>query len=63
MRDVQNELLDSYDAGAPFVIANGAGVRGSAPRRPGARDAVDAAGEDSQCVRRLCQVCCERRAI
>lgn len=45
VREVLDELLELYDAGLPFAIATVVGVRGSAPRTPGAVMAVDAAGE------------------
>jgi xanthine dehydrogenase accessory factor len=45
MRDVARRLRDWRRAGSPFAVATVVGVRGSAPRQPGAVMAVHADGE------------------
>ncbi|MVU76395.1 xanthine dehydrogenase [Nocardia sp. ET3-3] len=44
MRDIADQLLEWLDAGEPFAVASVIGVRGSAPRGPGAALAVRADG-------------------
>ena len=44
MRDIAAGLLALLDTGQPFGLATVVGIRGSAPRPPGAAMAVDAAG-------------------
>ncbi|MDT3439658.1 MULTISPECIES: XdhC/CoxI family protein [unclassified Pseudofrankia] len=45
MRELTEHLRGWRDAGTPFAVATVVGVRGSAPRQPGAVMAVDAVGE------------------
>jgi xanthine dehydrogenase accessory factor len=45
MRDVLPELRMWWEADEPFALATVVGVRGSAPRQPGASMAVNAAGD------------------
>ena len=45
MRDLVPELSAWWRAGTPFALATVVGVRGSAPRQPGASMAVSATGE------------------
>jgi xanthine dehydrogenase accessory factor len=45
MRDLLPELTRWYDGGTRFALATVVGVRGSAPRQPGASMAVSTAGE------------------
>ncbi|WP_263251371.1 XdhC family protein [Saccharopolyspora rosea] len=44
MRDIAEQLLEWADEGEPFAVASVVGVRGSAPRGPGAAMAVRADG-------------------
>ncbi|AYF78455.1 XdhC/CoxI family protein [Nocardia yunnanensis] len=44
MRDIAEQMLEWMDAGEPFAVASVIGVRGSAPRGPGAALAVRADG-------------------
>ena len=45
MQDIAQRLASWHQAGTPYALATVVAVRGSAPRRPGAALAVDAAGE------------------
>src|SRR5437764_15047376 len=45
MRDLLPELVRWYDGGTRFALATVVGVRGRAPRQPGASMAVSADGE------------------
>ncbi len=45
MREVREHLQRWYDEGSPFALATVVGIRGSAPREPGAAMAVSAGGE------------------